>query len=124
MAHLQHLTNQMTMVIQWVQVPAWLGHVDDPLAALLGAEAALGMVVLYCGYQVWYPEVQQRKNWRCQAEKVSPVHGCLILATLPPLPPPPPPPLLPPGLTLSPHTHPHSSLDTQVCMKHFCLDPS
>lgn len=44
-----------------VQVPAFLGDVEDPLAALLGATACLTAMVGYCVYQVVNPELQKRK---------------------------------------------------------------
>ena len=48
-------------ILSMSQVPALLGDVNDPMAALAGGVACLTALVAYCGYQVAVPELQRRK---------------------------------------------------------------
>jgi len=43
------------------QIPAFLGHVHDPQAALFGGIACFITLALYCTYQVVAPELQERQ---------------------------------------------------------------
>ena len=44
-----------------LQVPAFLGDIEDPQAALLGCAVCALTLVAYCAAQVLYPEMQKKR---------------------------------------------------------------
>ena len=60
-----------------LQVPAFLGDIEDPQAALLGCAVCGVTLVAYCVAQVLYPEMQKKRMEKARRHRWAVVVGAL-----------------------------------------------